>query len=82
VEPGEARTADIGSDAALRKLTGLKVGERVKLKCRQASDGGMIVEEAKKAKKGWPWWASVLITVTLVGAVSLWLMFTAGQSGS
>lgn len=78
VEPGDVRTAAVGSDAALRRLTGLKAGQPVKLKCRQTSEGNVIVEEAKK-RGGWPWWAWVLTSIAAAGVVWLLLLFNASE---
>ncbi len=80
VEPGEVTTAAVGSDAALRKLAGFKVGQQVKLKCHTPGDDAkVIVEDAKKAKNGPKWWLWGIITLAAAGAVWLLLLFNASD---
>jgi hypothetical protein len=80
VEPGEVRTATVGSDGALRKLTGLKAGQQVELKCRQTSEGKVIVEGARKARNGPKWWQVAIVSLAAAGAVWLLLFLTANES--
>ena len=75
----DTRTAAVGSDAALRKLLGLKMGQQVKLKCRQTDEGSIIVEEAKRAKNAWKWAFITLGILATAGAVWLYLIFHGGD---
>ncbi len=79
LELGEVTTASVGSDAALRTLAGLKVGQQVKLKCHTAGDGKVIVEDAKKAKNGGKWWLWGIVALLAAGAVWLLLLFNASD---
>ena len=65
VATGDARTAAVASDAALKKLSGLKLGQRVKLKCAQTKTGNVVVEDARNAKNGTNWWKWGLLISSL-----------------
>ena len=79
VEPRPVEVAAVGSEAVLRKLTALKAGQRVKLKCRQTGDGTLVVEEAKKARSGPKWWLWGIVTAAVAGVVWLLLLFHDGE---
>jgi len=71
VATGGARTAAVASDAALKKLSGLKLGHQVKLKCTQTKTGDVVVEDARNAKgtNWWKWGVLAALAAVLIGFI-------------
>ena len=75
---GDLATASLGSDSALKKLSGIKAGQEIKLRCNEPTHGTTVVWEAKKAKESHHWWIWVL---AVVAAVVIFFVAAASRGG-
>jgi hypothetical protein len=79
---GDLATASLASDSALKKLSGMKAGQEIKLRCNEPTHGTTVVWEAKRAKEGHNWWKWGVLMVLVVTVVALIAGATEGCGSS